>query len=423
MSEVVIEVNNLSKKYKIGTIGTGTLSNDLNQWWAKFRGKEDPYSKLDEINNLELNKEYYWALRNMDFKVNQGDILGIIGKNGAGKSTLLKILSRVTTPTAGEVKIKGRISSLLEVGTGFHPELTGKENVFLNGAILGMTRKEVKKKLEEIIDFSGVGEYIDTPVKRYSSGMYVRLAFAVAAHLETEILIIDEVLAVGDAEFQKKCLGKIGEISDEGRTILFVSHNMTAVKNLCSKILWIDKGKSIEIGDKKVINKYLSASKVRNWHQEWENIQTAPGNDNIKVLSVDLSPSNKDHNSIIDVETSIKIKFTFITYVVSDILNVDLILFNTNGDCIFDIPSTERIGQTSIITAECEIPGNFLNDGSYYFSLYFGNNNSEELFFFQNCLSFDVEDNRDSFGWYEKWWGSVRPKFPFKLSVHDTSTV
>lgn len=245
MSETVIEVENLSKQYRLGTVGTGTLTHDINRWWHKVLGKEDPYLLISETNDRTKKglTDYVWSLKDINFKIGRGDVIGIIGRNGAGKSTLLKILSRTTSPTTGSVKIKGRVASLLEVGTGFHPELTGRENIFLNGAILGMTKNEIKKKFDEIVDFSGIDRYIDTPVKRYSSGMYVRLAFAVAAHLESEILIVDEVLAVGDAEFQRKCMGKMGDVSKgEGRTILFVSHNMTAIRQLCTIGLLLENG-------------------------------------------------------------------------------------------------------------------------------------------------------------------------------------
>ena len=242
---VILKVENLSKQYRLGTVGTGTISHDLNRFFAKIRGKEDPYLKIGESNDRSKKgtSEYVWALKDINFEVKRGEVLGIIGKNGAGKSTLLKILSKVTGPTTGSIKSKGRIASLLEVGTGFHPEMTGKENVFLNGAILGMTKKEIASKLEEIIEFSGCERYIDTPVKRYSSGMKVRLAFAVAAFLEPDILVVDEVLAVGDAEFQKKAIGKMQDISTEGgRTVLFVSHNMAAVKSLCTRVVILEHG-------------------------------------------------------------------------------------------------------------------------------------------------------------------------------------
>ena len=240
MKQLAIKAENISKQYRLGEVGTGTLSHDLNRFWHKVRGLEDPYLKIGEANDRSSKGEsdYVWSLRDINFEIEQGDAVGIIGRNGAGKSTLLKLLSKVTKPTTGSFKVNGRIASLLEVGTGFNPEMTGRENIYLNGAILGMRRHEITRKLDEIIAFSGVERYIDTPVKRYSSGMYVRLAFAVAAHLESEILIVDEVLAVGDAEFQKKCLGKMGDVSkNEGRTVLFVSHNMSAIQNLCNKAI------------------------------------------------------------------------------------------------------------------------------------------------------------------------------------------
>lgn len=251
MKDIILKVENVSKQYRLGQVGTGTLSHDLNRWWHKLRGKEDPYLKVGDTNDRTKkgDSEYVWALKDIDFEVERGEILGIIGKNGAGKSTLLKILSKVTTPTTGIIKSRGRIASLLEVGTGFNPELTGRENIYLNGAILGMTRKEITEKLPEIIEFSGCERYIDTPTKRYSSGMTVRLAFAVAAFLEPEILVVDEVLAVGDAEFQKKAIGKMQDISRSGgRTVLFVSHNMAAVRQLCTKGIVLEHGKVIFSG-------------------------------------------------------------------------------------------------------------------------------------------------------------------------------
>lgn len=259
----VIKVENVSKQYRLGDVGTGTLSHDLKRWWYKVRGKEDPYLRVGEVNDRSIkgSSDYVWALKDINFEVKAGEVLGIIGRNGAGKSTLLKILSKTTTPTTGTIKVKGRIASLLEVGTGFHPELSGRENIFLNGAILGMTKREIQSKFDEIIDFSGVERYIDTPVKRYSSGMYVRLAFAVAAHLEPDILIVDEVLAVGDAEFQKKCLGKMKDVSiNEGRTVLFVSHNIDAIRELTSNCLILKNG----------INDGLSDTQSALQHYLWD---------------------------------------------------------------------------------------------------------------------------------------------------------
>jgi len=263
MSKTIIKIENVSKQYKLGVVSSKTIAADLNRWWHKLRGKEDPFLKVGEANDRTIvgNSEYVWALKKIDFEVKQGEVLGIVGLNGAGKSTLLKILSRITTPTTGKITIQGRMASLLEVGTGFHPELTGKENVFLNGAILGMSKQEIKEKFDEIVAFSGVERYIDTPVKRYSSGMYVRLAFAVAAHLEPEILIIDEVLAVGDAEFQKKCLGKMKDVATAGRTVLFVSHNMGAIADLCDRVVILKHGQVYKIGStKEMINEYINHS-------------------------------------------------------------------------------------------------------------------------------------------------------------------
>jgi lipopolysaccharide transport system ATP-binding protein len=254
---VVIKVENLSKQYRLGVVGTGTISHDLNRAWYKMRGLEDPYLKIEESADKRCS-DYFWALKDLDFEVKQGEILGVVGKNGAGKSTLLKIMSKITSPSTGSIKIKGRINALLEVGTGFHPELTGKENIYLNGAIQGMTKKEITSKFDEIVEFSGVSKYLDTPVKRYSSGMKVRLGFSVAAHLEPEILIVDEVLAVGDIEFQKKCLGKMQDVSMSGRTILFVSHSLAAIRKLTTKCILMENGRITANGDtKSVLDLYM----------------------------------------------------------------------------------------------------------------------------------------------------------------------
>lgn len=311
---IILKAENISKQYRLGQVGTGTISHDLNRWWHQIRGKEDPYLKIGDTNDRSIvgSSDYVWALKDVNFEVERGEVLGIIGKNGAGKSTLLKILSRVTAPSTGGVKTKGRIASLLEVGTGFHPELTGRENIYLNGAILGMSKNEITRKLDEIIDFSGVERYIDTPVKRYSSGMYVRLAFAVAAHLESEILIVDEVLSVGDAEFQKKCLSKMGDISKgEGRTVLFVSHNMPSVKSLCNKGILLEHGKIIK-DDKidEVITKYMTNDEASSFEYEnnecslksfeilnskgVQSINISNGEDLTMILTLEIKKVNPD---------------------------------------------------------------------------------------------------------------------------------
>jgi lipopolysaccharide transport system ATP-binding protein len=256
----VISVERLSKCYRLGAIGGGTLREDLSRWWAKLRKRADPSLKIGEEHRARHVGQNFWALQDVSFKVDEGDVLAIIGRNGAGKSTLLKILSRVTAPSSGVVKTRGRIASLLEVGTGFHPELTGRENVFLNGTILGMTKAEIRAKFDEIVSFSEIEDFIDTPVKRYSSGMYVRLAFSVAAHLESEILIVDEALAVGDAQFQKKCVAKMGDLSRAGRTVLFVSHNLDALRNLCRGAVVIDRGRLVFSGSvEEAVEEYLGS--------------------------------------------------------------------------------------------------------------------------------------------------------------------
>ena len=419
MANTVIEVENISKLYQLGQIGTGTLSHDLNRWWAKVRGKEDPFSKVDEENDrTTLSKSgFAWALKDVSFDVQQGEVLGIIGSNGAGKSTLLKILSQITAPTKGKIKIQGNISSLLEVGTGFHPELTGRENIFLNGAILGMTKREIRSKFDEIVDFAGIERYIDTPVKRYSSGMYVRLAFAVAAHLEPEILIIDEVLAVGDAEFQKKCLGKMKEVSQgDGRTILFVSHNMQAVQSLCKSAVWLHQGNVKEIGAAStVINRYIAGIQQSKLKQEWEDVHKAPGNEHVRFKKVELVPELHNPNDPIDIRTPLTLKFQFWNFTSKVNLNVEFVLFYLNGDCVFDVPSEVKYCESGLIEGECKIPGKFLNDGSYYISLYVTKDTSVPLYEFSECISFDVEDYRENINWYGKWWGAVRPNFQFAL--------
>jgi lipopolysaccharide transport system ATP-binding protein len=311
----VIKVENISKQYRLGTVSTGTISHDINRWWYQMRGKEDPYLKIGEVNDRTQSSaaEYVWALRDINFDVQHGEVLGIIGRNGAGKSTLLKILSRTTAPTTGAGKIKGRVASLLEVGTGFHPELTGRENVFLNGAILGMTKREIKSKFDEIVAFAGVERYIDTPVKRYSSGMYVRLAFAVAAHLEPEILIVDEVLAVGDAEFQNKCIGRMKDISENyGRTVLFVSHNMEIINRICDRAVLLENGLVQLNGSvESITSAYLQSDKGASSHRTWDHLATAPGNASIKLLEAKVHDEEGNIKEFLEVSDKVGITFKF----------------------------------------------------------------------------------------------------------------
>jgi lipopolysaccharide transport system ATP-binding protein len=287
----VLRIEDVWKEYRLGVFGHGMLFRDIQSWWSRMRRREDPNVKIREVRNAaNHNGESIWALREVGFDVHEGEVVGIIGKNGAGKSTLLKIISKVTAPTRGQVKIKGRVASLLEVGTGFHPELTGRENIYLNGAILGMSIRDTKKRFDEIVEFSGVGKYIDTPVKRYSSGMYVRLAFAVAAHLEPDILLVDEVLAVGDAEFQKKCIGKMAHVSKLGRTVLFVSHNLGAIKKLCRRAVIIHNGQLVEDGDPMIVtSKYIEMttfqasvfSRIEGEHLTIEKVDLLNGDGNV----------------------------------------------------------------------------------------------------------------------------------------------
>jgi len=333
MSDVAIKVEDLSKLYRLGEIGTGTLSHDLNRAWARLRGKEDPFAKVGETNDRTQkgSSDFVWSLKDVNFEVKQGEVLGIIGRNGAGKSTLLKILSKVTAPTTGRVKVRGRIASLLEVGTGFHPELTGRENIFLNGAILGMTKAEIRSKFDEIVDFSGVERYIDTPVKRYSSGMYVRLAFAVAAFLEPEILIVDEVLAVGDAEFQKKCLGRMKDVSiNDGRTVLFVSHNMAAMKNLCVKGVYLKNGLVASEGliDAVIDDYFLSDS-----DQLEENRKYALEN-NAGVFYDWQIVDGVDKSSVYSRDTII-ISFKFLTKIKLEAAELGLVIRDFKGDIVY----------------------------------------------------------------------------------------
>lgn len=308
-----IEFNNISKQYRLGLVSTRTLGADLNRWWAmNVRGKEDPYLKIGSVNNraTAADSEFVWALKDIDFKVEQGDVVGIIGKNGAGKSTLLKLLSKVTAPTTGTIKARGRIGSLLEVGTGFHPEMTGRENIYLNGAILGMSKQEITRKLDEIVEFSGCERYIDTPTKRYSSGMTVRLGFAVASHLDPEILVVDEVLAVGDAEFQKKAIGKMREISQkEGRTVLFVSHNMSSVRSLCKSGVLLENGSVSFTGTTdETVSRYLSINQENNGISIADRIDRY-GNGKIKVNNIVLRNAEGDEIADTFVGDFIRIEF------------------------------------------------------------------------------------------------------------------
>ena len=423
---IAIKVENLSKAYQIGQIGTGTISRDLERWWTtKVMGKEDPFLKIGKANDLSTKEKsnVVWSLKDINFEIQQGEAVGIIGKNGAGKSTLLKLLSRVTSPTTGKIKIKGRVASLLEVGTGFHPELTGKENIYLNGSILGMRKKEISSKLDEIIDFSGVERYIDTPVKRYSSGMYVRLAFAVAAHLDTEIMIVDEVLAVGDAEFQKRCLGKMNDVSSkDGRTVLFVSHNMTAVQSLCTEAISLINGKIHQIGNvSTVINDYLSKNANDQLEKVWGDSDPAPENEFVKIESIKIVPQFLNGNKVIDVRTPLDIYFEFWNLKDDQKINLSFHLYNLKGDCIMNLGSPPTFLQQGLAKGKLSIPGNFLNDDSYYLTTMIVKDGSKVIYNLEEAISFTVEDYRGEAVWHGKWAGAVRPTFMNFSLEQDTA--
>lgn len=416
---LALKAENISKQYRLGQVGTGTLSHDLNRFWHQIRGKEDPYLKIGEANDRATKgeSEYVWSLRDINFEIEQGDAVGIIGRNGAGKSTLLKLLSKVTKPTTGKIYTNGRIASLLEVGTGFHPEMTGRENIFLNGAILGMTRKEIIRKFDEIVDFSGVERYIDTPVKRYSSGMYVRLAFAVAAHLESEILIVDEVLAVGDAEFQKKCLGKMGDVSKgEGRTVLFVSHNLTAVKELCKSGILLNQGRLSYSGRvEEAVLAYQKNSLTKSSYIHEGLLNEAMGNENIRILEFCVSPKI---GQLIDVDSGVIVKLKF--YNSSPNINLDatfelrtfeeVIVFHV-GKLITQNNDAAK-GQYNI---EFEIPPGMLNAGNYYFNIIFGKDQTHTLYSNDSIVSFEV-DNVKVGTKTHVYPGIMRPNFDYKIT-------
>lgn len=418
--DIILRAENISKQYRLGEVGTGTLAHDLNRWWHQIRGKENPYLKIGDTNDRSTKgtSEYVWALQDINFEVERGEVLGIIGKNGAGKSTLLKILSKVTAPTTGIIKSRGRIASLLEVGTGFHGEMTGRENIFLNGAILGMTKKEIASKLDEIIEFSGCERYIDTPVKRYSSGMTVRLAFAVAAFLEPEILVIDEVLAVGDAEFQKKAIGKMQDISKgEGRTVLFVSHNMAAVETLCTRVISMKNGSIFGNGNPtKIISDYLQSSSFSERMISYNSLDIAKGNENIKIIYASIeNASSLNKNDVIDVTSSIDFRLKIINQSDKERISIGYDLKTLKGDVIFGSGGKFDCIIGKITDVSCRIPSNFLNDDVYQIHCYFNTNEMRPLFSDEELLTFEVKDIKRDSGYLGKINGMIRPQLEWRL--------
>jgi lipopolysaccharide transport system ATP-binding protein len=405
MNKTVISVERLSKQYRLGQVSTGTISHDINRWWYRIRGKENPYLKIGDTNDRSQKGEsdYVWALRDVGFEMRKGELLGIIGRNGAGKSTLLKILSRTTTPTTGSVRIKGRVASLLEVGTGFHPELSGRDNIFLNGAILGMTRAEIRRKFDEIVDFAGVERYVDTPVKRYSSGMYVRLAFAVAAFLEPEILVVDEVLAVGDAEFQKKCLGKMKDVSDqEGRTIIFVSHSMPMIASLCSRGIVLKNGSLVFDGTASAaVHHYQNAGKENTGFLNYIDHPNRPGDHLGELLQAWVEGMDGLVRGELKLNESFKV---VIRYRIKDRASLppfpNFHFFDQFGQYVFvSAPPVNKHVEAAAgeFQAECIIPGNFLNVGHFSIglALTFHHQGIHVSFYEQHGLNITITENLD----------------------------
>jgi lipopolysaccharide transport system ATP-binding protein len=405
MGKTVIEFNHVGKQYVLGTIGTGTLSQDLNRWWARMRGKEDPFLKIGETNDRTQkgDSRFVWALQDINFKVEQGDVVGIVGKNGAGKSTLLKILSRVTSPTTGDIKICGRIASLLEVGTGFHPEMTGRENIFMNGSIMGMTKAEIRRKFDEIVDFAGVAKYVDTPVKRYSSGMMVRLGFAIAAHLEPEILVVDEVLAVGDAEFQKKAIGKMQDVSKgEGRTVLFVSHNMAAVRSLCTRGVMLKNGMVDFIGNiPDTLDHYLRMDDTAQQDRIIDNVKFTKST--VKVNKIEINGTELSESTIQGDQRELTVRIE--GHSEEDLhYDVMLILRNKDGVPLATYAKGHYMGDIQHLPAgdfaierTIELP-EILSRGSVFVDLYLHHPMVEYQLKAPNCCTLETMGYQKGFG-------------------------
>lgn len=408
--KTVIYADSLSKRYRRGLTADPGLRHAL---------EELVCSPLSFFRRPK--EETFWALKDVSLEVSEGEVLGLIGRNGAGKTTLLKILSRITRPTAGWAEIRGRVGSLLEVGTGFHPELTGRENTFLSGAILGMTKSEIERKFDEIVAFAELEKFIDTAVKHYSSGMYVRLAFAVAAHLEPEILLVDEVLAVGDASFQKKCLGKMGDVSRQGRTVVFVSHNLTAMRRLASRAIWIENGEIAEAGPAaEVIDHYLQRCTVSKLEEVWEDERSAPGDERVRLHSVRVIPQGVEEG-LITVHTPLSIEFTYWNYVPDAVLNVSMIFNNLEEICVFNIGSgVSPPFPRGLIRHAVTIPGDFLNVGSYYINVMIVQDRSVAILLQNNVVSFEVVEGEVTGNWYGRVPGAVRPNLKWVTQVVES---
>jgi lipopolysaccharide transport system ATP-binding protein len=416
----IVRVEKLSKQYRIGAQETsyGTLRESI------VDAVRAPLARWRGENGKRL-PETIWALRDVSFEVAPGEVVGIIGRNGAGKSTLLKLLSRITEPTTGRADLYGRVASLLEVGTGFHPELTGRENIYLNGAILGMRKAEIERKFEEIVTFAELEKFLDTPVKRYSSGMYMRLAFAVSSHLEPEILIVDEVLAVGDAAFQKKCLGKLDEVAKEGRTVLFVSHNMLAVQTLCTRAIWLEQGEILAQGpSRQVVSQYLKTSLAARAEQTWDDINSAPGNEQVRIRRACVSAAGDVPTDLISVETPLLMEFEYWNLVPGAYLNLSVVVSTEEGHPIFNTGSGgepvwhNKPFPAGLFRSRFHIPGDLLNDGAHRVHLYVIKDQTRVIYDLDDILVFDVEEaSGRAGGWYGKWIGAVRPNLDWQTEL------
>jgi lipopolysaccharide transport system ATP-binding protein len=423
MSDVAIEMHDLSKRYRLGERSTGSLRQDILHWWTRSVLRKE--SRFFEDRRDGKAPREIWALKDINFSIREGEVWGFVGSNGAGKSTLLKIISKIVKPTTGYIRGRGVISSLLEVGTGFHAELSGRENIYISGYLLGMRKDDIRRNFDAIVAFSGIADFVDTPVKRYSSGMYVRLAFAVAAYLEPDILIVDEVLAVGDAEFQKKCIGKMNEVAREkGRTILFVSHNMQAMKQLCHKAVWLESGRQKAIGDvDSIVNQYITTVQKNRLRQEWD-ASAAPGTEFIRIRSVELQPELPVPEAPLDVRSPLKIVVQLQNLAAGISTRLSVRLYSYSGECIFELISSPGPHPEGMLLASCTIPPNFLNDGSYFISLVLSHDNSTIAFSLDECISFDLADHREPGSWLGKWTGVVRPSLPLIVQpVFPTQTV
>lgn len=408
MASPIIEVGGIAKRYTLGTIGATRLIDDVERLWHRATGRAAPAERGE-----------FWALHDVSFQVQQGDVVGVIGRNGAGKSTLLKILSRITEPTRGEVVLRGRVASLLEVGTGFVGDLSGRDNIFLNGAILGMTKAEIRRKFDEIVNFAEVEQFIDTPVKRYSSGMYVRLAFAVAAHLEPEILIVDEVLAVGDAQFQKKCLGKMGDVSREGRTILFVSHNMTAVQSLCRRAVMLRSGRLVAddaVGT--VVTQYLEEAQSGGADQVWDDPTTAPGDDLVRLHRIRIAPEGDRDDRLLTMQEPIRIETDYWLLNGRTQHHITYHLVNDQGITVLTTGTMPAVQPTGLYRAAFSIPGHLLNSGGYFLTLFVVENSTRPTYRKEGVASFVLVDGEArEHGYHGREPGVVQPVLTWRVEA------